>query len=89
MRRVPVEVEFGDPLKAFRGDGEQPVVARRDGDVGRQVDGRRHNKAIVIIGVFADEVDAPRRAKNARLGAEGNPEFLSEFQRIIHGAIIR
>ena len=83
-RRVAVEVEFGSVVEAFRSDDQHAVVARRDGDMGRQVNRRRHHKAIVIIGMLANQVDATRRAEDARRRAEGDLKLLLKFCRVIH-----
>ena len=38
------------------------VLAGPQGDAGGAVDGQGEDEAIVVVGVFADEVDASRRA---------------------------
>ena len=44
-------------------------------DPGRAVNGKRHDEAVIVIGMFADEVDATRRADDeggrfAKFGGE-------------------
>ncbi len=43
------------------------VGARRDGGQGGEVDGHGHDKALGVIGVFADQVDAAGRDKDRGL----------------------
>jgi hypothetical protein len=41
-----------------------PIGTLRDGDIGREAYGCGHHKTIVIVGVFANEIDAARRAED-------------------------
>ena len=58
-------------LVKIRGiDGDVIVVARADGRQSCEIDGRRHDEAIGIIGMLADHVNAPRCDKDGGLLSE-------------------
>ena len=52
------------------------IAAWRDGDRTIEIDGRRHYEAQIVVGVLADEIDAPRRAEEATGTAEHMGERL-------------
>ena len=49
-----------------------------DGNIGGQVDGCGEYEAAVVVGVLADKVHAPRRAKQARVLAEALLKFRNQ-----------
>ena len=51
-------------------DAQLAVGARRRRHPGRQLQRRRHDEAVVVIGVLADQIDAARRAIEPRRAAE-------------------
>jgi hypothetical protein len=54
-----VEIEF-DVVVEMRGSNVQfAIFARGYCGVGRDVDGRGHDETRVVVGVLADEIDAP------------------------------
>src|SRR5689334_6949454 len=58
-----VEIKLDLVVEAIRFDLQLAIVARPDRGEDGEVDGRRHDEAVVVIGVFADQIDAPGRAK--------------------------
>src|ERR1051326_5286215 len=51
-------------------DDDLAVVARAGSDVGGELDGGRHDEAIAVIGVLADEVDTSGSTKETRFAAK-------------------
>jgi len=49
-------------------DHDPAVVAWRDGSEGTEVDGCGHDKSARVVGVLADQVDAPWSYKDRGLG---------------------
>src|SRR5438105_15899981 len=49
---------------------ETTVRARRNGSPAGELNRHRHYKAIVVVGVLANQIDASRRSEDARLPAE-------------------
>jgi hypothetical protein len=74
-----VEIEFKLAGKFFGVNHELPVWPWGDRDIGREADGRWHYEAIVVVGVLADQVDAPGCAKDPGVIAEEFLKTLSEF----------
>ena len=64
--RRRVEVELARLVHDHRIDPEPPVGPRRGGDEGGEFERRRHDEAVVVVGVLADQVDPPRRAADFR-----------------------
>ena len=67
-----------------RCDAQIRARDRRETDAGFCADGDRHGKPVVVIGVFANQVDPPRRtADNLRRGTKrgGKPAGQTRFQR--------
>jgi hypothetical protein len=60
------------------------VGTRRNAGQGGEIDGRGHHKALGVIGVLADQVDASGRGKNGRLGSEAVAVQGAKFVRIVH-----
>ena len=75
-RRRGVEVERARLVHDHRIDAEPPVRPRRGGDEGGEFERRRHDEAVVVVGVLADQVHPPRRAADFRHAAEAAAEFL-------------
>src|SRR5262245_50821686 len=67
-------------------DRELAVVARRQGDPGRKADRDGHNETVIVVGVFADQVDASGGAINAGVTAIRTPEFQFQIKRSIRRA---
>ncbi len=66
-------------------DDDFAVGARRDAGQGGKVDGHGHHKALGIIGVFADQVNAARRNKNGRNRLEAGKVERAQSGWIMHG----
>ena len=77
-----VEVELARGVHEHGVDADPAVVTRRAGDERRKIQRRRHDEAVVVVGVLADQVDSSRRAADRRLAAEAQPEFLSHVTRL-------
>src|SRR5258708_12664450 len=68
LPRQMVEIEFKLAGKFFGADHQFLVwAAGSDRDVSGETDGRRHYEAIVVVGVFADQVDASGSAEYPRV----------------------
>src|SRR5215475_3664745 len=67
-------------------DRELAVIARRQGDPGRKADRGGHDESVIVVGVLADQVDAPGGAINARVTAIQPPEFPLQISRSVHRA---
>jgi hypothetical protein len=52
-----IEQELGVLVEIHRMDGHAAVVARAQGDPDRAVDGQRQDISVVVIRVFADQID--------------------------------
>jgi hypothetical protein len=61
-----VQVELKLFGKILRANYQLVVMARGNGYPRAITDRRRHNKAIVVVGVLADEIHPARRLKDAR-----------------------
>jgi hypothetical protein len=66
-------------------DHDFAVAARRDGRQRGKVDGHGHDKALGVIGVFADQVDAARSDKDRWGGVEAGDMFFAQNSGIMHG----
>ena len=80
-RRRRVEIEFARLVHDHRIDGETPVGPGRSGGEGGELERRRHDEAVVVVGVFADEVDPAGRAADLRHAAEAEAELLRHVAR--------
>src|SRR6266567_4982057 len=74
-----VEIEFKIAGKLFGMDHDLPVWPWGDRHIGRETDRRRHDEAVVVVGVFADKVDASGGAEDPGSIVEGSLEALNEF----------
>ncbi len=64
-----IERELINLIVVISGDyADFSIVARRTADDGLIVDGAGQNEAVVIIGMFADQVYATRRLNNMGAG---------------------
>src|SRR5271155_1604727 len=61
-----VEIELNLIGVVFGTNNEFPVGARRNRDTGAKPDGCRHDETIVVVRVFADQVDSSRRLIDLR-----------------------
>jgi hypothetical protein len=61
-----IEVELVFARKIPRRDADLAVGARAGGDVSRKIDRARHDETVIVIRMFADQIDASGRAKDAR-----------------------
>src|SRR5262245_18201892 len=77
----PGQIELYAFGEIFGIDRELAVIARRQGDPGRKADRGWHDKTVIVVGVFADQVDAPGGAINARVTAIRPHEFLFQINR--------
>ena len=71
-------------FEVFRVDDDLAVVARRNPGQRSEVDRRRHHEALGIIGVFADQIHAPRRGKNRRFTLEAAHMQRTQNFRVMH-----
>jgi hypothetical protein len=66
-----VEGENGRFLQIERVHPHRAVSARPQRNPRSAVDSQRQHEAVVVVGVFADQVDTPRRARHkGRVGVE-------------------
>ena len=79
-RRVRfVEIELERLVHQERADPEFPVRPRRDRGDGRQLQRRREDEAVIVVGVLADDIDAARGPIELRLPAEDPAELLDDL----------
>ena len=81
LRKI-VEIEFETPGKLLRLQYELAISARRNSSVRRKADCGRHHEAIVVVGVFADEVDASGGSKDARTSSVNSFKLRYEFEEV-------
>ena len=79
LLRKPVEVELEITRKFLRVNYQLPIWPRSNCYIRREGNCGRHDKAIVIVGVFANQIDASGRAENSRAMAEKFFEVLGEL----------
>ena len=65
-----VEIEFKIAGELFRVNDEFSVVAHGDCNIGREGNGRGHDESVVVVGVFANQVDAAGGAEDSGVIAE-------------------
>ena len=65
-----------------------PSVRGRDGGERGEVDGHGHDKALGVIGVFADQVDAAGSDKDRRVGVEAGKVLSAQYSGIMHSGHI-
>ena len=68
--RQTVEIKLEVAEEFFGSDHQLPIGPAGDCDVCREADGGRHDEAVVVVGVFADQIDAARRAEDSCLTSE-------------------
>ena len=73
-----VKIELEITGEFFRVDYKLPIRPRRNGHIRGEANGGRHDEAVVVIGVFSDQVDASGRAEDSRRNAEKFFEVLLE-----------
>ena len=71
-------------LVVLRVDGDLAVGARRNGSQRGKVNGHGHHKALGVIGVLADQVNAARGHKDGRLRMEAGDVHGTQNGRIVH-----
>src|SRR6185503_13959860 len=64
-----IKIDFYFIVEILRTDLEFAIFARRDAGPRVEINRRRHHKAVVVICVLADEIDAPRRTEDATFSA--------------------
>ena len=62
-QRGIIEIDFNLVIKVCRTNFEFAIFSRRNGGVRGNIDRRRHHETRVVVGMLADKVDAPWRAK--------------------------
>ncbi len=77
--RQVVEIEFKIAGELFRVNDEFSVVAHGDCNIGREGNGGGHDESVVVVGVFANQVDAAGGAEDSGVIAESLLEVLPEF----------
>ena len=75
-----VEIEFKIAGEFFGVEDEFSIGTRGDCNIGGEGDGSGHDESVVVIGVFANQVDAAGRAENSGLIAEALLEVLPQLR---------
>ncbi len=70
----PIEIDLFQAVEDAREDAQGAVGSRRDRDPGVEPGRCREYESLVVIGVPANDIDAPRRAEQLRLVAEATDE---------------
>ena len=86
LRRLGFTVDPDRFAVLARADHDPLVVSRRRGDPRRSIDRHRHDEAVVVVGVLADQVHATRRVVQPRRSAEYAFELAREVVGINHCA---
>ena len=68
-------------------DPQLAVAGRRRGDQRGQIESDRQHEAQVIVGVFADQVDAPGRAEHAQPVGTAEAARKSGFHSCLHDCL--
>ena len=84
MRRRVSQADCRDQTRSRRGILRNRITSFRSGragdcDVCREADGCRHDEAVVVVGVFADQIDAARRAEDSWLTSKSVLKVLGEI----------
>ena len=74
-----VEIKFEIAGELFGMDDQVAIGPRGDGYIRREAKGGRHDEAVVVVGVFADQIDASGGTKDSGASTEELLEMLSEF----------
>jgi hypothetical protein len=61
-----IQIELKLFGKLFRSNYQFAIRARRNGHTGGETDGTGHYEAVVVIGVFAQQIDSARGAEDSR-----------------------
>jgi hypothetical protein len=78
-----IEVELDLLEIIFGANYELTIIAPRDEDLGVEIDRRRHDKSVIVVGVFTDQIDSSRGSINARRRAVEPNKFLAQSLLII------
>src|SRR6185436_808240 len=79
-----IEIERFVLAEALRDDAHDAIVARRPGDVGAAIDGHRQCESVVVIGMFANQIDATRRGEDPRLLPIRRAKDVSDGLEVAH-----
>src|SRR5262249_51841567 len=87
LRRLrTIHIKLSTVAEIFRVHPDFSICPRRASYVSAPVDRNRQNKAIVVISVLADDVDATGGREDARHLAIAVGTFLTEGDEIDHGS---
>src|SRR5215467_2120047 len=97
LGRAVTQIDFGTFVEIFGMDSEALVRARSNRGPSIEVDRGRKNEAVVVIGMFADQVDTTRSAEQPRsrckalceaLGKLGGwVDTLGKLSQSLHGQV--
>ncbi len=91
-RRGSIEVELARFVHEQGMDADLAVRAGRAGDEGGEIERRRHDETVVVVGVLADQVHPAGRAADHARAAEAQAELLRDVARLDrqrrHGAAL-
>src|SRR6266851_1390834 len=79
MHRKIFQSKLHSLVEIGRLNDQARVGSRRDRHPYIQIDRHRHHKAIVVVGVLADQVDPPGGAENSRFLPEERLKFLTQL----------
>src|SRR5262245_16271207 len=79
-----IELKLSAIVEIFRVHANFPIPTRRTRNVSPPVDRNRQNKAIVVIRVLADDVDAARSREDARRFAITVGKLFAEGDEVDH-----
>src|SRR5271169_3908887 len=65
-----IEIEFEIAGKFFGVDHQLAILPRSNRHIWRESNGRGHDEAVVVVGMFADQVDTARRMEDLRPGSD-------------------
>ena len=83
-----VEVEAVPFAEVETAELDSAIVGRHVGDPDLEVDGRRHHEAVVVVGVLADQVHAPRGSNDADVVAAARRLGLGGDERLDQGVAV-
>src|SRR5687768_18478774 len=67
-----VQIKLDLLVEVFRSNSELSIFARPNTCEHGEIDRGGHDKAVVVVGVFADQVDTSGRAKSTRRTIDGD-----------------
>src|SRR5579872_2484936 len=79
-----IEIEFELAGKFFGVNREPAILPRSNRHISRESNGRGHHEAVVVVGVFADQVDAAGCAEDLRTDSECFFEENGEIDFVFH-----